>query len=176
MRSWRENASGQPTFLDLVAAPTAEAEVAAARFQQAFSWLRRPEFISVAAIRDLRIAADDAELAMAETSLGLVPDLGGTASLPALVGYSRALEICVTGRSVDAAEAERIGLVNEVVPIAELDRAVRDLVRRLLSPPRAAVTETKALLVDAARREAGEQLLAERQAQLRCLRRLAEIT
>ena len=113
---------------------------------------------------------------MAETSLGLVPDLGGTAALPALVGYSRALEMCVTGRSVDAAEAERIGLVNEVVPIAELDRAVRDLVRTLLMPPRAAVTETKALLVDAARREVGEQLLAERQAQLRCLRRLAEIT
>ncbi len=184
------DASGQPTFLDLVAAPTTEAERAAARFQQAFSWLRRPEIISVAAIQghavgagfqlalacDLRIAADDAELAMAETSLGLVPDLGGTAALPALVGYSRALEMCVTGRSVDAAEAERIGLVNEVVPIAELDRAVRDLVRTLLMPPRAAVTETKALLVDAARREVGEQLLAERQAQLRCLRRLAEIT
>ena len=49
---------------------------------------------------------------MAEVTLGLVPDLGGTKRLVELVGYARALEICVTGRRMDAAEADRIGLAN----------------------------------------------------------------
>ena len=65
---------------------------------------------------DLRVLADDAQLTMAEVTLGLVPDLGGTKRLVDLVGYARALEICVTGRRVDAAEAERIGLATVVVP------------------------------------------------------------
>ncbi len=178
---------GVPSLLDIAAVPDAEAELLADGFQQAFSWLHRPELVSIAAVQghavgaglqlalacDLRVAADDVELRMAETSLGLVPDLGGTGTLTELVGYSRALELCVTGRSVTAVEAARIGLVNVVVPHDELDRAVRDLVGTLLAPPRDAVTETKALLLGAARREPAEQLLAERRAQARRLRHLA---
>ena len=54
---------------------------------------------------DLRVVADDVQFAMRETSLGLVPDLTGTHPLVGLVGYARALEICVTGRFVHAEEA-----------------------------------------------------------------------
>ena len=101
-----------------------------ASYQAGFSWLRRSELVSVAAVRghaigagfqlalacDIRIVADDAQFTMAEPTLGLVPDLGGTHPLVRLVGYARALEICATGRRVAAAEAERIGLANLVVP------------------------------------------------------------
>jgi enoyl-CoA hydratase/carnithine racemase len=178
---------GVPSLFDIATAPTLEAEMIGAHFQQAFSWLRRPDIVSLAVVQghavgagfqlalacDLRIASDDAEFRMAETSLGLVPDLGGTGALTELVGYSRAFEICITGRAVAADEAARIGLVNVVATRAELDRAVVSSVGALLAPSREAVTETKSLLLGAARREPAEQLLAERQAQLRRLRDLA---
>jgi enoyl-CoA hydratase/carnithine racemase len=182
-----EGLPGVPTFLDIARAPTGEAERIIERFQEGFAWLGRPEIVSVAAVQghaigagfqlalacDLRVAADDAEFAMAETSLGLVPDLGGTRVLRELVGYARALEICATGRRVPAEEAARIGLVNLVVRRDDLDGAVRDLVGALLAPPRGAVAETKALLLGAARGAPAEQLLAERRAQLRRIRDLA---
>jgi enoyl-CoA hydratase/carnithine racemase len=57
------------------------------------------------------VAAEDAQFTMAETSLGLVPDLTGTLPLVRAVGYARAAEICLTGRRVAAEEALRIGLV-----------------------------------------------------------------
>jgi len=182
-----EGIPGAPTFRDVARAPAAEGERIIEAFQQGFARLSRPDIISVAAIQghaigagfqlalacDLRIAADDAQFSMPETSLGLVPDLGGTRALRKLVGYSRALEICATGRAVPAAEAARIGLVTTVVPRAALDRAVDDLVNALLRLPGEALTETKALLRRAGRCDADEQLAAERQAQLRLLRRRA---
>jgi enoyl-CoA hydratase/carnithine racemase len=110
---------------------------------------------------------------MAETTLGLVPDLGGTKPLVSLVGPSRALEICLTGRRVGAAEALETGLANLVVPRADLDSAVADLVAALLVPPHAAITETKALIAGASGRSPAEQEVAERLAQLRRIRDLA---
>jgi enoyl-CoA hydratase/carnithine racemase len=152
-----------------------------AGFQAAFSWLRRPDLVSVAAVRghaigagfqlalacDLRVVAEDAQFTMAEISLGLVPDLGGTKRLVELVGYARAMEICLTGRRVPAAEAERLGLATSVVPVTVLDKAVADLVAQLLAPPRPAVTEIKALLAAAAGRDFPAQERAEREAQFR---------
>jgi len=157
-----------------------------AEFQEAFSWLRRPDLVTVAAVQghaigagfqlalacDLRILADDAQLSMAEVILGLVPDLGGTKRLVELVGYSRAIEICVTGRRLAAAEAERIGLATLVVPAAELDAAVRDLCAAVLAAPRDAVVEVKALVAAAAGRSFADQLTAEREAQVRRIRDL----
>ncbi len=124
---------------------------------------------------DLRVLADDAQLSMAEVTLGLVPDLGGTKRLAELVGYARALEICVTGRRVSASEADRIGLANAVVPGAELDAAVADLVAAVLAADRSAVAEIKALLAGAGDRSYAEQDRAEREAQTRRLRGLAGI-
>jgi enoyl-CoA hydratase/carnithine racemase len=112
---------------------------------------------------------------MAEVTRGIVPDLGGTGVLVELVGYSRALEICVTGRRVAADEAYRIGLANLVVSGDQLDGAVSDLVAALLAAPRDAAVETKALLRGARTRTLADQRAAERAAQLRRLRDLAGV-
>jgi enoyl-CoA hydratase/carnithine racemase len=181
---------GAPGLADLAAMPPEQADATIRGLQEGFGWLRRPDLISVAAVQghaigagfqlalacDLRVLADDAQLAMAETGLGLVPDLGGTAPLVETVGYSRALEICVTGRRVGAEEALRLGLATVVVPRAELAAATDDLVAALLAPPRDAVVETKALLLGAAGRSRADQEAAERAAQLRRLADLAQAT
>ncbi|MDT0344860.1 enoyl-CoA hydratase/isomerase family protein [Streptomyces litchfieldiae] len=182
-----EGIDGELSFLELARAGDAEIDAAIAGFQEAFTWWRRNDLLTVAAVQghaigagfqlalacDLRICADDARFAMRETSLGLVPDLGGTRPLVALVGYGRALEICATGRSVHAEEAERIGLANLVVPVADLAAATDDLAAALLAAPRDALIETKALLRDAAGHDYDEQRARERAAQARRLRDLA---
>ena len=76
---------------------------------------------------------------MKESALGLVPDLTGTKPLVESVGYARALEICATARTVGAAEAAEIGLALAVVPVAELDATVADLVGALTAAPHGAV-------------------------------------
>lgn len=160
-----------------------------ATYQAGFAWLSRPDLLTVAVVRghavgagfqlalacDLRLLADDAQFTMAETGRGLVPDLGGTEALVHLVGYARAMEICVTGRRVGAQEAAQLGLATAVVPPDELDDALEDLLAALLAAPRDAAVETKALLLrarDAAAQRPG-QLAAEREAQVRRLRALA---
>ncbi|MEU5026797.1 enoyl-CoA hydratase/isomerase family protein [Streptomyces milbemycinicus] len=182
-----EGFDGEPSFPELARRSDPELDAVIAGYQEAFTWWRRHDLISVAAVQghaigagfqlalacDLRVCADDAQFAMRETSLGLVPDLTGTHPLVSLVGYARALEICLTGRFVHAEEAERTGLANLVVPAAELDAAVRDLTAALLAAPRDAVIETKALLRGAGERTYEEQRAAERAAQARRLRDLA---
>jgi enoyl-CoA hydratase/carnithine racemase len=180
---------GVPSLPEIAALPEAEADATIQAYQQAFGWLRRPDLISVAAVHghavgagfqlalacDLRVLADDAMFTMAESTYGLVPDLGGTAPLVAAVGYSRALEICLTARRVGAAEALALGLATLVVPRAELPAAVADLVAALLAPAREATAEIKALLLGAPGRSRDEQEAAERAAQLRRLRDLARL-
>src|ERR1700728_4127782 len=68
----------------------------------------------------IRVAAEHARFGQPEVKLGLLPGGGGTQRLPRLVGKGRALQLIVTGGTIDAAEAWRIGLVNEVVPAADL--------------------------------------------------------
>lgn len=177
----------QGEFATLAALPDTEALCRIAEIQESFSWLRRPDLVTVAAVRghaigagfqlalacDLRVVADDASFSMAEVTLGLVPDLGGTKRLVDLVGYARALELCATGRRVGAVDAARMGLANLVVPPADLDGAVRDLVAAVLAAPRDAVVEIKALIAGAIGRDFPAQLAAEREAQLRRIRDLA---
>jgi enoyl-CoA hydratase/carnithine racemase len=183
-----EGFDGEPSFLDMARGGAEQLDAIIASYQDAFTWWRRPDLITVAAVQghaigagfqlalacDLRVCAEDAQFAMRETSLGLVPDLTGTKPLTDLVGYARALEICVTGRSVGAAEAREIGLANLVVPAGRLDAAVADLAAALLAPPRAAVNETKALLLAASTApDLDTQRATERAAQSRRLRDLA---
>ncbi|MEV5242642.1 enoyl-CoA hydratase/isomerase family protein [Streptomyces cinnamoneus] len=182
-----EGFDGEPSFLDLARGTDEALDAEIAAYQEAFTWWRRSDVVSIAAVQghaigagfqlalacDLRVCADDAQFAMRETSLGLVPDLTGTHPLVSLVGYARALEICATGRFVHAAEAERVGLANIVVPLAELGAATDDLTAALLAAPRDAVIETKALLRGAGDRTYEEQRVAERAAQARRLRDLA---
>jgi enoyl-CoA hydratase len=72
---------------------------------------------------DIRIAAEGARLGVSEVRLGFMAGSGGTQRLPRLIGIPKALEICLSGELYDAAECHRIGLVNQVVPYAELTAA-----------------------------------------------------
>jgi enoyl-CoA hydratase/carnithine racemase len=122
---------------------------------------------------DLRVFADDAQLRLPEASLGLVPDLTGTSTLVELVGYSRAVEICLTGRPVGAAEALAMGLANAVVPVDQLETTVAGLTEALLRPDAGASRETLALVRSAVRNDPAQQDAAERAAQARRLGVLA---
>ena len=180
---------GDTSLLELLEVDDATLVGEIETFQQAFTWQRRAEIVTVAVVQgqaigagfqlalacDLRVVAEDARFSLRETALGLVPDLAGTQRLVEAVGYSRALEICVTGREVDAREALHLGLATIVVPRDDLDDAVDDLVAAVTASPHDAVTATKALLRDAAERSASAQLEAERLAQVERLRALARL-
>jgi enoyl-CoA hydratase len=68
----------------------------------------------------MRFASENAKMGLPEVGLGIIPGYGGTQRLPRLVGLGRALELITTGRMIDAQEAHRIGLVNAVLPQADL--------------------------------------------------------
>jgi enoyl-CoA hydratase/carnithine racemase len=150
-----------------------------ASLQAGYLWLRDPAIVSIAAVQghaigagcqlalscDLRVLADDAKLCIKEPALGLVPDLTGTKPLVDIVGLPRALEMCLTARTVDAQEAAQLRLAELVVPAGQLDGAVSDLVAALLATDAAASRATKALLARAAGSTLEEQVAAERRAQ-----------
>jgi len=91
--------------------------------------------LSIALACDMRIMSDTATLIEVFIRIGLVPDSGSHWFLPRLVGMAKAFEYAATGRDIDAAEAERVGLVNRVVPAAELQKTVTDVAERLASAP-----------------------------------------
>ena len=95
---------------------------------------------------DLRTMAADAFMGLPETSVGLVPDVGGSSRLPAIVGLGRAKELIMTSKFVDGTEAERIGLVNRVAPAEELEAATEALVGELLACAPVAVGLAKRIL------------------------------
>jgi len=107
---------------------------------------------------DLRIASSDTQLGLPEVRFGLIPDVGGSTRLPAVVGLGRAKELIMTAKLIDAAEAERIGLVNRVVAPEELEQATQALVDALLSNSPVAVGRAKRV-IDAAARPALSQAL-----------------
>jgi enoyl-CoA hydratase/carnithine racemase len=173
------SAAGVPGEEPLPSADDPGFEQWIATCQEGFTWLRDSRFVSVAAVRghaigagcqlalscDLRLVADDARLCIKEPALGLVPDLTGTKPLVDILGLPRALELCLTGRSVDAQEAGRLGLAELVVPAEELDGAVDDLVAGLLTADADAARATKELLTQAQRHTLEQQAAAERQSQ-----------
>jgi 2-(1,2-epoxy-1,2-dihydrophenyl)acetyl-CoA isomerase len=98
--------------------------------------------LSLALTCDLRIAAEDARLTMAFVRIGLVPDAGGLFFLSRLCGLGKAMELALTGETIDAAEALRIGLVNSVVPADRLQSAALERARSFSAGP----AETYALI------------------------------
>lgn len=90
----------------------------------------------------VRFASENAKLGQPEVKIGLMPGYGGTQRLPRLVGRGRALELLLSGDSIDAAEAHRIGLVNKVVPQAELLSYSRGWLDRVLANAPVAVALT----------------------------------
>ncbi|MDI6908269.1 enoyl-CoA hydratase/isomerase family protein [Nocardioides sp.] len=183
------NTSGEESVAGLLALSDEEVSATIDAYQQGFTFLRDPRYVSIAAVQgyaigagfqlalscDLRVVADDVQLCMKESALGLVPDLTGTKPLVECVGYARALEICATARMVGAAEAVAIGLALTSVPVDDLDATVADLVGALTAPLPGAVSETKALLQGAADRSLDDQRRLEREAQARRFRELAAL-
>jgi len=91
----------------------------------------------------IRIASENAKFGQPEINLGIMPGNGGTQRLPRLVGEGRAMEMILTGELIDAQEAYRIGLVNRVVPQAELMPYVKELATKLASKPPLAIKLAK---------------------------------
>ncbi|MFG2001257.1 enoyl-CoA hydratase/isomerase family protein [Spirillospora sp. NPDC048911] len=157
-----------------------------AGLQESSTWLRRPEIVSIAAVHghaigggfqlalscDIRVIADDTKFCMKEPALGIVPDLTGTKPLVEIVGVNRALELCLTARTVLADEAARLGLAEYVVPRADLDKTVDELVTALLAVNPGAAVATKRLLLEAPGNTLEEQCAAERREQIGRLREL----
>ncbi len=130
-----------------------EAQDLARRGQAAFNRIERLRKPVIAAVNGLalgggcelamactvRLAAEHARLGQPEIDLGLIPGYGGSQRLPRLVGRGRALELLLTGSPIDAHEAFRIGLVNRVVPAADLMAAARRMAATFAAKPPLAV-------------------------------------
>jgi enoyl-CoA hydratase/carnithine racemase len=108
---------------------------------------------------DLRLAADGGyRIGLPEVTLGLLPGTGGTQRLPRLIGRGRALELMTTGRTVTPDEAHRLGMVDRLVPAAELDRAVAELAATLAAGAPLAIAAVKRAVVDGLDRPLGDAL------------------
>jgi enoyl-CoA hydratase/carnithine racemase len=174
---------GVVTLAEIARSAPPDADATFEGFQSGFAWLARPDLVSIAVVQghaigagfqlalacDLRIMLEDAQFVMAEPKLGLVPDLGGTKRLVELVGYSRAAEICFTGRTVWAEESIALGLATAVLSKKKLEPYLARLIEQIVALPAAAVAETKALLLAAADNTPDEQRRLEREAQYRRL-------
>jgi 2-(1,2-epoxy-1,2-dihydrophenyl)acetyl-CoA isomerase len=99
--------------------------------------------LGVAMACDLRVASEGATFVISPIGIGLIPAIGGTAMLPALIGLSRATELGFLGDRIDAATAHQIGLVHRVVPPADLQSAAHDFAERLAALPSTAIGLTK---------------------------------
>ncbi len=127
------------------------------RWHEAFTRLEHLPKITVAAINgyalgggceltlacDLRVGAEDARLGQPEVLLGIIPGAGGTQRLPRLIGMGRAKELIYSGRQVRADEALAIGLLNRVVPAAEVHERAVELAGGFARGPTAALAEAK---------------------------------
>ena len=117
---------------------------------------------------DLRIASSNAAFSQSFAKVGLHPDWGGTYFLPRLVTPNKACEMFFLGESIDAAEAARLGIVNQVVAPEDLESATMQLAERLLAAPPIALAAAKHAVYMSQAAELDEMLRYETEAQLRC--------
>ena len=118
--------------------------------------------LELALCADFRVAGAGARLGQPEMLLGVIPGAGGTQRLPRLIGPARAKDIIYTGRFVPAAEAREIGLVDKVVPDADVYQAARDLVARYATGPALALRAAKQAIDDGLDADLGTGLEIER--------------
>jgi enoyl-CoA hydratase/carnithine racemase len=124
----------------------------------------------IALASDIRIACEDAKIAFLFVKVGLSgADMGAAYLLPRVVGLAKATELLYTGDFISAAEAERIGLYNRVVPSAELEQQTNELARRLAKGPSFALTKTKEMLNREMHMNLDAALESEAQAQAICM-------
>ena len=114
---------------------------------------------------DIRLASENAKFGLPELNLGIIPGAGGTQRLARLIGQGRAMEVILTGRMIDAAEAERIGLVSRSVPAGELSEAVRQTAAAIVSKGPVAVRLAKTAVKAGMETDLQTGLLIERLAQ-----------
>jgi enoyl-CoA hydratase/carnithine racemase len=123
--------------------------------------------LEIALCCDLRVAAEPALLGLPEVRLAVTPSTGGTQRLPRIVGTARARELLLTGRVIPASEAERIGLVNEVVPAGMAVARAREIGEEIAQRGPLAVREVKALIDAALDRDLADGHAAEVEASVR---------
>jgi enoyl-CoA hydratase len=115
----------------------------------------------LALLADIVIAADNAKFGQPEITLGIIPGMGGTQRLPRAVGKAKAMEMILTGRTIDAAEAERAGLVAAVVPAGELMATALAVAAKIASYSLPAVIAAKAAVTQSAARPLAEGVVLE---------------
>jgi enoyl-CoA hydratase len=117
--------------------------------------------LETALLADIRIAAENAEFGALERRWNIVGGDGMTVRLPLVVGFARAMELIVTGRRIDACEAERIGLVNEVVPRGKALERATELAREIAALPQGAIRSDKESMMRGVGRTLEERLRIE---------------
>lgn len=105
---------------------------------------------NLALVCDFRIAADNTKFIQAFVNIGLIPDTGGTFLLTRMLGAARATELIMTGRPVAAQEALQLGIVNQVVPLQDLEKAAMEMALKYTKGPGIALGNMKALVNRAA--------------------------
>ena len=153
-------------------------------FQEAFTWLEEAPYPTIAAVRgyalgagmqmalacDIRVVARGSRLGLLEHRYGLIPDLGGTQRLPRLVGTGKAKELIFTAQQIEAEEAYRIGLSEQLVDDEELEATVTSLAEQLASQPPLAVRAAKRAIDASPYLSVRDGLLLEAKSQAVCIR------
>jgi enoyl-CoA hydratase len=117
--------------------------------------------LETALLADIRIAAENAEFGALERRWNIVGGDGMTVRLPLVVGFAKAMELIITGRRIDAAEAERIGLVSEVVPRGQSLARAQELAREIAGLPQGAIRSDKESVLRGIGRTLDERLRIE---------------
>jgi len=125
---------------------------------------------SLAVACDVRLASDKASIGFTFNRIGVHPDWGASYYLPRLVGTGRAAELVLSARMVDAAEAERIGLFQRVLPAGEFEAGVRAFARELAEKPPLALSAAKHSLSVSPEHDLERMMEVEREAQMRLFR------
>jgi enoyl-CoA hydratase/carnithine racemase len=126
--------------------------------------------MNIALAADIRIASENATFGQNFVKVGLFPDYGGTFFLPQLVGPAKAAEMFYTGDMIDAREALRLGIVNRVVPAAQLEAETRELARKIAEAPSVSIRAMKNALFGSHKLELEKALDEEVEQQLKCFR------